>query len=55
MESRRVTVTLEIESVMPLEDLRQRNFWEAALPLGETVLQVQANVIRARPRNKKKR
>jgi hypothetical protein len=48
MKSRRVIVTLELSTALPLAALRDRYIWEACLPTEDFVVQVSTNVITAK-------
>lgn len=54
---RRVTVTLELHTNVPLGNLRRAGWWQGALPPedGMTVIQAQANVVKTQAKNKKQR
>lgn len=47
MQSRRVIVTLELETAETLSDLRAKEFWTYSL-CDEEIYQVQVNVVRER-------
>lgn len=55
MTPRPVTVTLELDTAVPLRDLRSARWWAIALAdddTGTAVVQAQANVIRPRKRKR---
>ena len=46
MKPRRVVVTMEIESNIPIKDLRKKEYWQIDMATDDKLLQVQANVIK---------